>query len=55
MYQPKELTRYQFVQDNQALFDKGKINIKALNKSNNQIENIQLIPFGKTILRQVSF
>jgi DUF1680 family protein len=55
MYQPKELTRYQFVQDNQAIFDKGKINIKALNKSNNQIENIQLIPFGKTILRQVSF
>jgi DUF1680 family protein len=55
MYQAKELTRYQFVQDNQAIFDKGKINIKALNTSNNQIENIQLIPFGKTILRQVSF
>ena len=36
-------------------FDNGKIEIKAKNKSNNQIETIQLVPFGKTILRQVSF
>jgi hypothetical protein len=28
---------------------------KYANKLNNQIELINLIPFGKTILRQVSF
>jgi hypothetical protein len=54
-YISKDKSSYQFIIDNQAKFDNGKIEIKALNKSNNQIELINLIPFGKTILRQVSF
>jgi 5-methylcytosine-specific restriction enzyme subunit McrC len=40
---------------NEATFSNGQIKIKAKNKKTNQLENITLIPFGKTILRQVSF
>jgi DUF1680 family protein len=54
-YFSKDKSSYEFIINNQARFDNGKIEIKALNKSNNQIEAISLIPFGKTILRQVSF
>jgi len=54
-YISKDKSSYQFISDNQAKYDNGKIEIKAKNKSNNQIETIQLVPFGKTILRQVSF
>jgi DUF1680 family protein len=54
-YISKDKSSYEFIINNQARFDNGKIEIKALNKSNNQIETISLIPFGKTILRQVSF
>ena len=54
-YVSKDKSSYQFIKDNQAKYDNGKIEIKAKNKSNNQIETIQLVPFGKTILRQVSF
>lgn len=55
IYIPKEKNSYQFILENQAKYDNGKIEIKAKNKLNNQIETIHLIPFGKTILRQVSF
>lgn len=54
-YIPKEKNSFQFINDNQAKYDNGKIEIKAKNKSTNQIETVNLIPFGKTILRQVSF
>jgi len=54
-YKPKDNNRFQFVEENQATFNKGQITIKAKNKTTQQIENITLIPFGKTILRQVSF
>ncbi|WP_298393642.1 beta-L-arabinofuranosidase domain-containing protein [Flavobacterium sp.] len=54
-YQPKDSNRFQFIDENQATFNNGKIIIKAKNKTTNQIENITLIPFGTTILRQVSF
>jgi hypothetical protein len=43
------------VQENQATFKNGQITIKAKNKTTQEIEIITLIPFGKTILRQVSF
>ena len=54
-YKPKNNNRFNFVEDNQATFSDGKIVIKAKNRTTNQIESITLIPFGKTILRQVSF
>jgi DUF1680 family protein len=54
-YKPKNNNRFKFVEDNQASFSDSKIVIKAKNRTTNQIESITLIPFGKTILRQVSF
>ena len=54
-YIPKEKNSYQFIIENQASFQNGHIEIKAKNKATDQIETIELIPFGKTILRQVSF
>lgn len=54
-YAPKNRIRYQFIDGNQAQFNNGQITIKAKNTTTHQIENITLIPFGKTILRQLSF
>ncbi|MBP6372969.1 MAG: hypothetical protein KA325_01000 [Flavobacterium sp.] len=54
-YSPVEDSRYQFISANQATFNNGKIELKARNKQTNQVETIALIPFGKTILRQVGF
>ncbi len=54
-YTPKNRIRYQFIDGNQAKFNNGQIMIKAKNTTTHQIENITLIPFGKTILRQLSF
>ena len=54
-YQPKDNYRFQFMEDHNANFREGKITVKAKNKTTNQVEKITLIPFGKTILRQVSF
>lgn len=54
-YKPKDKYHYQFIEDNQATFKNGQILMKAKNKTTQNIENITLIPFGKTILRQVSF
>jgi DUF1680 family protein len=54
-YRPKNTNRFQYIEDNQAKFKSGVITLKARNTTTQQIENITLIPFGKTILRQVSF
>lgn len=54
-YQPKKNVHFQFITNHQALFNDGKIKIKAKNTTSNTIQTITLIPFGKTILRQVSF
>jgi DUF1680 family protein len=54
-YKPKNNFRYHFIQDNQASFLNGEILVKAKNGTTNLVEEIKLIPFGKTILRQVSF
>jgi DUF1680 family protein len=55
MYKPKENTRFKFLESNQATFNNGQITMNALNQSTNQVQNITLIPFNKTILRQASF
>lgn len=54
-YEPINTNRFEFIEDNQATFNNGQIILKAKNKTTNQLENIMLIPFGKSILRQVSF
>jgi DUF1680 family protein len=55
MYKPINNDRFEFIQNNAATFRNGKISLKARNTTTNNIETITLIPFGKTILRQVTF
>ncbi|CAM3903406.1 beta-L-arabinofuranosidase domain-containing protein [Flavobacterium branchiophilum] len=54
-YKPIENQRYQFIENHQANYENGKIILNAKNTTTNQVETLTLIPFGKTILRQVSF
>jgi uncharacterized protein len=54
-YKPIDTNRFQFIEDHQASFRNGQLIIKAKNINTHQIENITLIPFSKTILRQLSF
>ena len=54
-YKPKNNIRYQFIENNKAAFENNKIKVNAKNSNTNEVEEITLIPFGKTILRQVSF
>ncbi|MFZ4725681.1 MAG: beta-L-arabinofuranosidase domain-containing protein [Paludibacter sp.] len=55
MYKPDNYTQYDFVKDNNATYANGKINLKLKNKSTNTNEQIELVSFGKTVLRQVTF
>jgi hypothetical protein len=55
LYKPKNNFRYQFVETNKAVYENNQIKLSAKNAITNQMEEITLIPIGKTILRQVSF
>lgn len=55
MYAPQDKARYKFIATHNARYKNGKIHVRLQNQSNQQIEKLDLIPFGKTILRQVSF
>jgi hypothetical protein len=54
-YAPKEKLSYSFIEENNAKFKDGKIEVTLKNNSTQTTEKVNLIPFGKTILRQVSF
>jgi hypothetical protein len=55
LYQPMNEIRYQYIEDHKAVFKNGQLHLNAKNMNTDQLEEIILIPFGKTILRQVSF
>ena len=54
-YSPIENTKYQFIEANNAKFENDKINVTLKNTTTNQLENVVLVPFGQTVLRQASF
>ena len=54
-YSPIENIKYQFIEKNNAKFENGKINVTLKNNYTNQLENVVLVPFGQTVLRQASF
>jgi DUF1680 family protein len=54
-YSPKENTKYKFIENNNAKFENNTINLTLKNTTTNQLENVVLVPFGQTVLRQVSF
>jgi len=55
LYSPVDTVRYEYIPGNQARFQDGKINVSLRNSTTQKIEQVDLIPFSKTVLRQVSF
>jgi len=54
-YSPSDSSRFEFFQDSQARFEEGKISVNLKNKATKETEKRELIPVGKTMLRQVTF
>ena len=54
-YSPVDTSRYEFIPNHRAHFKDGKISLYLKNRDTHKIEPLELIPIGKTILRQVSF
>ena len=55
MYTPKETVRFDFLNNHNAKFQNGKIEVILKNKETQKSERIELVPLAKTILRQASF
>jgi DUF1680 family protein len=55
MYLPKDSSMYEFIKKNNARYTDGKIILKLNNRKTGKPEKVELIPFGKTVLRQASF
>jgi uncharacterized protein len=55
LYTPIDNTQYEFIANNKAVYKKGKISVVLKNKKTQQNERLDLVPLGKTILRQASF
>ncbi|HML86447.1 MAG TPA: glycoside hydrolase family 127 protein, partial [Bacteroidales bacterium] len=54
-YKAKDLQQYDYYGNHSAIFKDGMIIAKLRNHDNQKIEEVNLIPIGKTILRQASF
>ena len=54
-YEPLDKTRFKFIENHRATFNNNYIKADLKNIVTNKTETVTLIPFGKTILRQVSF
>lgn len=54
-YQPVSNIRYSFKKNVKVTYDKGKIYTQMIDQTANKLEKVELIPLGKTILRQVTF
>jgi DUF1680 family protein len=55
MYSPVEKPQYVLVKNPEAEYTDGKIRVRLKNKDTNRIVWVNLVPIGKTILRQVTF
>jgi len=54
-YSSLDSSRFAFIRNHQAKFQDGKISVYLKNITTQKVERLELIPVGKTILRQVSF
>ena len=54
-YEPLDKTRFEFIKNQKATLENNRIKVNLKNLNTNKIQKITLTPFGKTILRQVSF
>lgn len=54
-YEPLSQTKYIFKNGQKTKYKNGKIETKLFNQNTKKLENVELIPIGKTVLRQVTF
>lgn len=54
-YEPISPERYSFKERIKTKYEMGKINTKLINQNTGKLENVALIPIGKTVLRQITF
>ncbi|MBK7174954.1 MAG: glycoside hydrolase family 127 protein [Bacteroidales bacterium] len=54
-YTPGDQSRYAYIEGHEATYKDGKIIINLKNLNTQKIEKLEMIPLGKTILRQASF
>lgn len=54
-YEPLDNSRFQFIENQKATFEDNSIKVTLKNLNSNKTQIVTLRPFGKTILRQVSF
>ncbi len=55
MYRPLDTARYNYVPGKKAQFSRGRILVRLQNQSTRKIEQVALIPIGRTVLRQAGF
>lgn len=54
-YEPLTKTSYTYIKNKKLKYHNGIIETHLLNQNTNQLEIVNLVPMGKTILRQVTF
>ncbi len=54
-YKPTKVTRYTYSAAGKPVFRSGTIAVTLINSTTGKSEKVELIPFGKTILRQATF
>jgi hypothetical protein len=54
-YEATRAPRYSYYQGHQSVYRDGLIRTQLINAATGKVEKVELIPFGKTILRQASF
>ena len=54
-YDPLDKTRLKFIKNHKATYNENNIKVDLKNVTTDKIHTLKLTPFGKTILRQVSF
>lgn len=54
-YKPLDTTQYKLSASPNPIFEKGRLKVNLINTTSNKKERVELIPLGKTVLRQVGF
>ncbi len=54
-YEPLSTTKYTFKNNEKVTYKNGIIETHLFNQNTNKLEKVELIPIGKTVLRQVTF
>ena len=54
-YKPLDNTQYKLSTNPNPIFEKGRLKVNLINTTSNKKERVELVPLGKTALRQAGF